>query len=152
MLSQLKPCTCLRLLASQCKEGPEDSSSVTCMLREKRSCICELGFLSFSCFILPSRGYLVHRVPRVILLKCMPAHACTIFCIHTHTLAAGKCRKCCYVRSLSFLFVAVVAFYDGHLLTCCVFESFSFSTRLQAEHLVPSCKRSRRAESSKFLI
>ena len=46
-LSQLKPCTCLRLLASQCKEGPEDSSSVTCMLREKRSGICDMGFLVF---------------------------------------------------------------------------------------------------------
>ena len=42
-------------------------------------------------------------------------HACNIFCIQSR--AAGKCRKCCSVRSQSFLFVR-------HLWTCCIFDFF----------------------------
>ena len=60
-------------MACRCKEGPEDSSSVTCMLREKRSGICERDFLFFLCHLASEQGETQGLSPEM--------HACAIFCI-----------------------------------------------------------------------
>ena len=88
-----------------------------------------------------------------------PAHSpiCLLRFLHLQHTAYTDWRFSFWraVPSVHCLF-AFVDFYDGHLLNpidvCCIFELFSFSMCLLAEHLAPFCKWARREESTKFQL